>query len=145
MRAIEEAIRAPGRTSRGGLRRIHTDFFRASRSVQNRELPCRRMNQDNPVAWSKLLRRPSAIAPIAMSVSALVLVCLYVLRFGAAREPDEGATAHLWQLLMAGQVPIIAFFLAKWLRRSPRAALSVLGFQLLAAAAAAAPVVFLGF
>jgi len=28
----------------------------------------------------------------------------------AAREADEGAVAHLWQILMAAQVPVLLFF-----------------------------------
>ena len=30
--------------------------------------------------------------------------------FGMARETDEGAAARIWQLLMAGQVPVVAFY-----------------------------------
>ena len=32
-------------------------------------------------------------------------------------RPDEGTIAHLWQLLMAGQLPVLAFFAIKWLPR----------------------------
>ena len=32
---------------------------------------------------------------------------------GLVREPDEGSIAHLWQLLMAGQLPILAYFAIK--------------------------------
>ncbi len=39
---------------------------------------------------------------------------------GLVREPDEGTIAHLWQLLMAGQMPFLAFFAIKWLPPSSK-------------------------
>jgi hypothetical protein len=62
-----------------------------------------------------------------MSSAAVVLVVGHIAPFGLARQADEGAEAHLWQLLMAGQVPVVAYFAIKWLPRSPRQALLVLG------------------
>jgi hypothetical protein len=59
------------------------------------------------------------------------------------RQPDEGAIAHLWQLLMAGQMPALAFFLIKWLPRAPKQTLYVLMLQATAVLAAMAPVYFL--
>ena len=87
-----------------------------------------------------LLKRPSAVIPIAISVAALAIVLGYAAMFGVARQSDEGTAAHLWQLLMAGQVPIVAFFAIKWLPTKPRQALPVLAFQLGAAFAAMFPV-----
>ena len=72
------------------------------------------------------LRRPSALIPLAMSIAALALVLGHIAIFGTARQADEGTAAHLWQLLMAGQIPIIAFFAIKWLPRTPGSALLVL-------------------
>jgi hypothetical protein len=89
------------------------------------------------------LKRPSAFIPLAMSLAALILVLGHVVLFGAAREPDEGTAAHLWQLLMAGQIPVIAFFAVRWLPQAPGQALLVLGLQTVAALAAAAPVFLL--
>lgn len=88
----------------------------------------------------KLIRRPSALAPIAMSVAALLLVLGHLALFGAAREADEGTAAHLWQLLMAGQALGVAYFALNWLPRSPADALPVLAVQVAAALAACAPV-----
>jgi hypothetical protein len=90
-----------------------------------------------------ILKHPSAFVPVAMSVAALALVLISVSIFGAAREADEGATAHLWQLLIAGQLPVVAFFAIKWLPRAPRPGFSVLGLQVLALLAALSPVYFL--
>jgi hypothetical protein len=78
-----------------------------------------------------------------MSLAALATVLVYLAKYGVVREPDEGTAAHLWQLLMAGQLPVIAFFAIKWLPRSPRPALYILAFQAAAALAALAPVFFL--
>jgi hypothetical protein len=89
------------------------------------------------------LKQPSALIPLAMSCAALSLVLGHVALFGAAREADEGAAAHLWQLLMAGQIPVIAFFALTWLPRTPRPALLVLMLQVVVALAAAAPVFLL--
>jgi hypothetical protein len=79
-----------------------------------------------------------------MSLAALATVIVHVALFGTAREADEGAAAHIWQLLMAGQVPFIAFFAVKWLPRTPRLALPVLALQAAAVLAALAPVYLLG-
>jgi hypothetical protein len=92
---------------------------------------------------SSTLKRPSAFIPIAMSFAALSLVLGHVAFFGTAHEADEGAAAHLWQLLMAGQIPVIAFFAVRWLPRTPSQALLVLVLQLVAGLAAAAPVFLL--
>jgi hypothetical protein len=90
-----------------------------------------------------LIKQPSAFIPVAMSLAALAIVVSHVVRFGVTREADEGAAAHLWQLLMAGQVPVIAFFATRWLERSPRQALLILVLQATAGLAAAAPVFIL--
>lgn len=87
-----------------------------------------------------LLRRPSALIPLALSAAALAIVIGYAAMFGIARQSDEGAAAHVWQLLMAGQVPVIAFFAIKWLPTEPRQALLVLALQVGAALAAMFPV-----
>jgi hypothetical protein len=89
------------------------------------------------------LKHPSAFLPITMSLFAVAVVVTHLVLFGTARQPDEGAAAHLWQLLMAGQLPIVAFFGIRWLPRAPRDALLVLALQATAAVAALAPVYFL--
>lgn len=99
-------------------------------------------------SFGALLTRPSASLPLAMSLAALAIV-LGRLLYGAlchaplVREADEGALAHLWQLFMGGQLPVLAFFIVKWLPRLPRQAAGVLALQAGAALAAMAPVYFL--
>jgi hypothetical protein len=91
-----------------------------------------------------MMKRPSAFLPVAMSFAALAVVLGHVVMFGVIREADEGTAAHVFQLLMAGQVPIVAFFAIKWLPQAPRQALQILALQVGAALAALAPVFFLG-
>lgn len=86
------------------------------------------------------LKQPSAFLPIAMSVAALAVVLVHIAIFGVVREADEGTAAHLWQLLMAGQVPAVAYFSLKWLPRAPGQALCVLALQAVTALAACVPV-----
>ena len=98
------------------------------------------MNQYSVVALTK---KPSAFLPLAMSLTALGVVLGHVAMFGVAHEADEGTAAHIWQLLMAGQMPVLAFFAIKWLPRAPRQTLYVLALQAGAALASMAPVFFL--
>jgi hypothetical protein len=90
-----------------------------------------------------LIKQPSAILPLIMSFVALALVLGHTAVFGVVHEVDEGTPAHIFQLLMAGQLPLVAFFPIKWLPRSPRQALQVLALQAGAGLAALAPVFFL--
>jgi hypothetical protein len=86
------------------------------------------------------MRRPSAVLPMVMSGVALAIVIGYATMFGVGRQADEGTAAHLWQLLMIGQVPAIAFFVIKWFPSEPTQTLLVLALQIGAAVAAVAPV-----
>ena len=94
------------------------------------------------------LKHPSAWIPIALSMAALSLVIGAVAYYGLADlngpPHDEGALAHTWQLLMVAQAFGILVFAALWLPRSPGRAVAVIGLQVLAALAAAAPVFYLG-
>ena len=89
------------------------------------------------------LKKPSALAPIAMSLAGLVLVLVHAARYGIVHEADEGTSAHLFQILMVAQVPVIAFFAIKWLPRTPQQARLVLALQFIAVVAAFASVFFL--
>ena len=91
-----------------------------------------------------LLRQPSAFVPLVMSIAALTLVLGFLAIYGVVHQEDEGTAAHLWQLLMGGQVPVVAYFAVKWLPRAPGPALGVLALQAIAGLAALAPVFLLG-
>jgi len=90
-----------------------------------------------------VLKHPSAFLPVAMSLGALATVLMFIALHGTAPQADEGAAAHIWQILMAAQVPIILFFAMRWLPESPRRAVPILGLQIGAALAAMAPVFLL--
>ena len=90
-----------------------------------------------------LVKSLSALLPLAMSLAALALVVGHTIMFGIVHEADEGTPAHIFQLLMAAQAPIIAFFALKWLPRAPGQTLRVLALQAAAALAAVAAVYFL--
>ena len=93
----------------------------------------------------KLLKHPTAFLPVAMSLGALAAVLIFISLHGTAPQADEGTAAHLWQILMAAQVPIVLFFAMKWLPQSPREAMPILALQFIAAIAALAPVFLLGW
>jgi len=91
-----------------------------------------------------IIKNPSAWLPLLMSCAALALLLSYLSFYGipdeAARHQDEGTAAHLFQLLMGGQLPIIAYFGLRWLPQAPRQAFIILAMQFLAGALAFAPI-----
>lgn len=90
-------------------------------------------------------RKASARIPVVMSLIALVLVAVQVSVHGLSPEPDEGALAHLYQLLVVGQIPVIALFVLRWFRLAPLQGLRVVVAQGFALAAALLPVHMLGW
>ena len=80
-----------------------------------------------------------------MSAAALATVIGYATMVSTAPQADEGAAAHIWQLLIVGQVPFAAYFAVKWLPADPRHALPVLALQGGAALAAMFPVWWFGW
>jgi len=123
-------------TENGGRFNPQMDWttFRSAVSIIGKEL-----------IMKVILKNPSAFLPLAMSLGAFTTVLVYVAIFGPARQADEGTAAHIWQILMAGQIPIIMFFAIKWLPRTPKEALLVLVLQGGAALMALAPVYLLRF
>jgi hypothetical protein len=122
---------------------LRTSVNVACSALSEHNFPTRRGHMDQHLTFGSVVRRPTAVLPMAMSLSALAVVLVHIAFYGAAREADEGTAAHLWQLLMAGQLPVLAFFAIKWLPRAPRQALYVLAMQAGAALASVAPVFFL--
>jgi hypothetical protein len=76
-----------------------------------------------------LMHRPTGYLPVAMSLGALATIVWFVAVHGVVQQPDEGTQAHLWQLLVAGQVPLIASFAYRWLPIARHSALVVLALQ----------------
>jgi hypothetical protein len=105
------------------------------------------MDQD-PNSFGAMMKRPSAFLPIAMSLTSLAVV-LAAVAYGVSHagrvvhDSDEGAIAHIFQLLMTAQMPIVLFFAIKWLRRAPGQTLRILALQATAWLAGCAPVYFL--
>jgi len=89
-----------------------------------------------------MLRSPLTLAPILLPLFCIGMVLVHVARVGAGPQADEGTEAHLFQLIMALQGPLMIWFAAKWWSVRRRATLLVLGFQG-AAAATALGLVFL--
>lgn len=87
-----------------------------------------------------VIKHPSAFLPIALSLVACVLVITQVAFFGATHQTDEGTAAHIWQLLMAIQVPLVLFFAIKYIPHQTKQASQILGLQVLAIIAAMLPV-----
>lgn len=73
-----------------------------------------------------LIKQPSALIPLAMSLAALTLVLVHAAIYGIVHEKDEGTPAHVWQILMVLQLPIVAYFAIKWLPQQPRQSLQIL-------------------
>ncbi len=73
--------------------------------------------------------RALSAALLLGSLAGLAGLMVYGALTGFVREPDEGTAAHLWQLLMAAQLPLGAFFAATWLPRFPRWAWAGLGLE----------------
>src|SRR3989304_5120091 len=90
-----------------------------------------------------IVKRPSAFLPLAMSFAPLATILIFIASNGTQPQTDEGAAAHIWQLLMAAQLPLIAYFAIRWVPQSPRKAVPILVLQLGAALAAMAPVFLL--
>jgi len=90
-------------------------------------------------------KKLSALLPVVMSLVALMLIGIQVSIHGVRPQPDEGALAHLYQLLVVGQVPVIAFFAFRWLRLAPLQGLRVVVAQAFALAAALVPVHMMGW
>jgi hypothetical protein len=90
-----------------------------------------------------LLREPSAYLSLGLALAALILVLGHFAVYGNLHEVDEGAAAHIFQLLMVAQVPIVGYFAIKWLPQNPTQALQVLALWVAVVIAAFAGVYFL--
>lgn len=94
-------------------------------------------------SFGLIVKKPGAVVPIGMSLAALVVVFTQMAVAGIARQADEGAAAHTWQLLTVGQIPVLLFFAMRWLPKAPRQALCVLALQAAAIIASMVPVFLL--
>ena len=88
-----------------------------------------------------MFRNASAAIPLGMSAGAFITVLVHMIGVAGHPAADEGTAAKLFQLLLAGQAPFVAFFALKWLSRNPAEAMLVIAIQAAAALVALAPVV----
>ena len=88
------------------------------------------------------INRIGAIAPVVMSLSAFALVIVAVATGWGMDMKDEGAAAHIFQLLVALQIPFMLAFLvtADWRRLRP--ILVTVSVQVAALALAFGPVLY---
>lgn len=99
-----------------------------------------------PQPVKAMAKLPSAYIPIVMSFASLVLVIAGIFLYGVSelRQTGEGAIAHTWQLLMVVQIPMLLFFVARWMPRATKRATPILLLQGVMFAAACLPVYLLG-
>jgi hypothetical protein len=93
--------------------------------------------------FGTVVRQPSALISLGLALTALALVVGHIAFFGVTHDPDEGPTAHIWQLLMAAQLPALLVFGIQWVPKAPKQAMAVLGLLVAAILASMAPVYFL--
>ena len=75
------------------------------------------------------IRQPTVFLPIAMSLIALSMMLIHFALFRIVHEFDEGTSAHIFQILMVAQIPLVALFAIKWLARAPHQTLKLLVLQ----------------
>jgi hypothetical protein len=85
------------------------------------------------------INRIAARVPLVCSLAAFAVVVTALVTGWQTHDADEGAAAHLFQLLIVAQLPFVAAFLltADWRRFAPA---RVLALQLGALVLALAPV-----
>jgi len=90
--------------------------------------------------------RLSMVAPIVMSLLALTICAVGKANLFPQLEPpgDEGTMAHRYQVIMAGQVPIIVVFFVAVARRGWRQHWRAIGLQVALFVLAALAVPILG-
>jgi hypothetical protein len=76
-----------------------------------------------------LLMKPSAWIPLMMSLAALALVLVHAAMFGVVHEADEGTVAHIFQILITLQIPVVIYFAVKYLPKQPRQSLKIFALQ----------------
>jgi hypothetical protein len=90
-----------------------------------------------------LLRKPSALLPLLISLAALALVLGHAALYGTVHEADEGAAAHIWQILITFDGIFAFAFAVHWWKRARRQTLLVLALLAATTAANFAAVFFL--
>jgi len=82
----------------------------------------------------------SGFIPIYLSLAALAVVVLSIILNGVTPGRDEDAFAHIYQILIAAEVPVVGFFVVRWIRTSFWLCFRILVVQAIALATALLPV-----
>jgi hypothetical protein len=90
-----------------------------------------------------LLRKPSAFLPLVFSLAALALVLGHAALYGVVHEADEGAAAHIWQILITLEVIFALASAFHWWNRARRQILVILALLAVTTLANFAAVFFL--
>jgi cell division protein FtsW (lipid II flippase) len=90
------------------------------------------------------VNRISAWVPLLCSTLAFAVVMANIIA-RVPPQPDENASAHLWQLLMVVQLPFVAVFVATADWREWRRPAMFIALQAAAVLAAAVPVFLAGY
>ena len=80
--------------------------------------------------------------PLVMSAAAVVVVITQIMIFGIPQGGNEGTAAHLFQILIGLQIPVMAFFAFTELSKNPKQVIKILAIQILAMLTALAPVFY---
>ena len=101
-------------------------------------------SRSQPGVAAARVNRFAAWSPFLCSGLAFGIVIANILA-GVQPQPDENASAHLWQLLMVAQLAFMVVFIATadWTR--PQRPRVIAGLQLAALVAAALPVWLAGY
>jgi cell division protein FtsW (lipid II flippase) len=106
------------------------------------DAPTDRIARADKKLVSKMIRRPLAWIPVAMSLAILAMVLTTLGLSGAVRQEDEGTQAHIFQIWLILEGVLVTVFAVAWVPRRPRQALVVLAIQILCVLAACAPVFY---
>jgi hypothetical protein len=89
-----------------------------------------------------LMKRPTAFIPLLISGGFITALLIGFAQGTLVRQPDEGAGAHLFQILMPLQVLIMGVFALSWFQKYPKPTVQVLCLQVSALLAVLAVVYF---
>jgi hypothetical protein len=127
-------LEAEGLTLAAAADIVKTAAFEWAAHLRRHAMPA------GPRSLFALSFKPSAVLPVLMSLAAFAMVAAYIAVKGVPHPSDENAVAHIFQILVVAQVPLIGFFALRWGRNNPLACLFVLAIQALALTAALLPV-----
>ena len=90
---------------------------------------------------NSLIKKPSAWIPIVIPLTFFaVMLILFTINGLPSPQKDEGTMAHLFQIWIVLEIPMLSFFAIKWLPQAPKEASIILAIQIISALMVCAPV-----